>query len=66
MQLISGVKHSYGGAMKKGRNPKGRTGMPVSLSPLDLKQALSGLLQVKPDIKPKRKPKTTKKPTKSS
>jgi hypothetical protein len=51
--------------MKKGRNPQGRAGMPVSLSPLSVETAISGLLQVKPDTELKRKPKTAKKPRKS-
>jgi hypothetical protein len=52
--------------MTKGRirNPKGRKGEPISLSPLTFDEALSGLAQVKPPEPEKKKPKA--KPKKGS
>ncbi len=39
---------------------------PVTLAPLNLKEALEGLLKVKPKDKPKRKPRKKKETKKSS
>jgi hypothetical protein len=39
---------------------------PVSLAPLNLKEALEGLLKVKPKEKPKRKPRKKQETKKSS
>lgn len=39
---------------------------PVSLAPLNLKEALDGLLKVKPKEKPKKKPRKKKESKKSS
>jgi len=45
---------------KKSDDTKTTNEKPVSLAPLNLKEALGGLLKVKPKVKPKKKPKTKK------
>jgi len=42
------------------RNPKGRTGEPISLSPLTFEEAVSGLAQIKAPESKRKKPKAKK------
>ena len=51
--------------MKKNRNPSGSTGLPVSLNPLTVNDAVAGLLQVKPKPNGKANLKTKKKARKA-
>lgn len=55
----------YTGFMAQKDEKKTTNEKPVSLAPLDFKEALAGLLQVKPEEKPEKKPnkKKNKKPS---
>jgi hypothetical protein len=48
---------------KKNDQNKTTSEKPVSLNPLNLKEALEGLLKVKPKDKPKKKQRVKKKPS---
>jgi len=51
---------------KKNDQKKTTSEKPVSLAPLNLKEALEGLLKVKPKDKPKKKPRKRRDTKKSS
>ena len=51
---------------KKNDQKKTTSEKPVSLAPLNLEEALKGLLKIKPKDKPKKKPRKRKETKKSS